>query len=176
MVEALLAVTRLDGGVFRIQPAPIDMGQVVVSVVGRIRGSQSKRAISVDLPTVPVWAHADRIRIEQVLGNLIDNALKYSDGDVHVRLSAEPVWLRVSVSDHGAGIPLDQQDGLFTRFYRVGTDATAQHNGLGLSLYIGREIIKLHGGQIGFETQLNRGSTFYFTLLREPPDGGNSPP
>ncbi len=96
---------------------------------------------------------ADRNRIEQVIINLINNAIKYApDSDIiHVNLKKEQGYVKVEVQDFGIGIPNDKKDLIFNRFYRV-EETSRKFNGLGLGLYISAEIIQRHNGEIGFES------------------------
>ena len=110
---------------------------------------------------------ADPLRIEQVLANLVDNAIKYSPegGAVEVRLTrAADDALVVSVSDHGLGIPTEHLPNLFQRFYRV-ESRSRTIKGVGLGLFICRSLIEAHGGAMWVESQPGRGSTFSFRLL-----------
>lgn len=107
-------------------------------------------------------------RLEQVLMNLINNAVKYSNGDkdISVKTSNHENWVRVSVADHGIGLSDEQKFKIFERFYRV-EDKKNMTSGLGMGLYISSEIINTHNGKIGVESELNKGSTFYFDLPLE---------
>jgi len=111
--------------------------------------------------------YADEHRIDQVMVNLINNAIKYAPNSADIFLVIEPVFkmVKVSVKDSGPGIPDDKLPHLFDRYYRVNTN-NAYTSGLGLGLYISSEIIKRHGGEMGVESELGKGSTFWFTLPR----------
>src|SRR6187402_1231560 len=107
---------------------------------------------------------ADQNKIDQVLVNLVNNAVKYAPDSDEIVVHAEKIdgFTKVSISDKGPGIPPDSLDKLFDRYYRV-DEHKKQISGLGLGLYISSEIIKRHGGQIGVESELGVGSTFWFT-------------
>jgi two-component system sensor histidine kinase VicK len=118
--------------------------------------------IAPDLPP----ARADRDRINQVLDNLIGNAIKFSPqgGTITLRLEDAGEMLQVSVSDTGIGIPEEQVERIFERFYQVDGSATRKFGGAGLGLAIVKRIVEAHGGRIWVKSQLGLGSTFSFTL------------
>ena len=166
LVNDLLDVSRIERGKLALRPEPVDLAELVAGVVEDFRGQAPLRALSLEVPGAPVVARVDAVRIEQVLANLLENALRYTpeQSPVEIRLGQQAGQAQIEVTDHGPGIPLDQQPLLFTRFYRVRSDPTRPHGGLGLGLYISRQIIELHGGEIGFSTAPDRGSTFFFRL------------
>jgi signal transduction histidine kinase len=110
----------------------------------------------------------DRHRLEQVFINLLTNALKYGEGKpVEVRLSAKGDKAVLEVEDHGVGIAPEDQRRIFDRFERL--EATRHVSGLGLGLYIVREIVRAHGGDITVRSAVGEGSTFVVTLPLQPP-------
>jgi signal transduction histidine kinase len=130
------------------------------------------RAITLSRPRKLALADVDTNRMTQVLSNLISNAHKYSqDAPIGVRLAVTGGYARISVTDDGPGIPLEAQEHLFQRFYRV-PDIEPLHDGdggLGLGLAICRELVEQHQGHIGVESLPGRGSTFWVTVpLAEP--------
>jgi signal transduction histidine kinase len=118
-----------------------------------------------DFPTVK----GDAQRLEQVLDNLVSNAIKYSPrgGVVQINGRASPAEVVVSVSDQGVGIPLDEQERIFDRFYRVEGPETRAVSGTGLGLYLTRAIVSAHGGRCWVTSSPGKGSTFYVALPRE---------
>jgi signal transduction histidine kinase len=139
----------------------------------------SEHTIAYSGPDGPVWISGDELRLEQALQNLIQNAVKYSPGggtvEVHVG-RRPPGSVRgegqalVAVTDHGIGIPEEAIPRLFTRFYRA-PNVDPQHiSGLGVGLYVVREIVELHGGAVEVESRVGAGSTFTLALplLEEP--------
>lgn len=117
-------------------------------------------------PDEPVIIEGDALRLEQVLQNLIDNAIKYSPqgGPIIVRLEHQGRQVAISVSDRGIGIPPDALPHLFNRFYRVSSAGTRQVSGMGLGLYVVKEIVTLHGGSIQIDSREGDGSTFTVVL------------
>jgi two-component system CheB/CheR fusion protein len=126
-------------------------------------------AIQIDAPAEPLRVPADPHRLNQVLTNLLTNAVKYSPegGDITVRLTRAQDEARVSVVDRGVGIPREALPHLFDRFYRV-SDMARQVQGLGLGLYICRRIVEAHGGRIEVESEPGQGSTFTVALPLQP--------
>jgi len=177
-VNDLLDVTRLETGKMHIQRQPVALAELLEKVADLMRPEAARRHIQLswscepDLPPALV----DGQRILQVLTNLVGNALKFTPVGGQVRLHAgrhpdQPRELRVSVSDTGPGIPPEHRERIFERLHQLdppGADG-ASRAGLGLGLYICRELVKLHGGRIWVESEPGRGSNFQFTLPLEPP-------
>jgi signal transduction histidine kinase len=173
LVEHLLDVSRINVDKLVLEPQPTDLRVLVDGVVERCRARMSgKHAIVVHGPTRLVVL-VDAARIEQVVTNLLENAIKYSPdgGQIEVELSgrtpAAP-WVELAVRDHGLGIPPDRRERLFERFYQA---HTAGHlSGLGLGLFISRHIVERHGGQIQATHPEDGGTRFVVTL---PVDDGH---
>jgi signal transduction histidine kinase len=119
-----------------------------------------------DRGAVPAWA--DRRAVDQVLSNLLDNALKYTDpgGRITVGIEAQPEVVRVSVSDSGIGISAEHRPRIFERFYRVDTARSRALGGTGLGLSIVRHLVQAMDGEVYVESEPGRGSAFHFTLPR----------
>jgi signal transduction histidine kinase len=173
----LLDATRLDTGKFRIATRPSSIGAVVAQAVASMaptahdKGICLQHVIAADLPEV--WI--DEQRITQVLTNLLSNALKFTPngGEILVGVSEQrerPACVRVWVSDTGRGIEANHLGRIFDRLYQVRTDDPEIEGGLGLGLYISRELVRLHGGEIWVDSMRGLGSTFTFTLPTHGPD------
>jgi signal transduction histidine kinase len=123
-----------------------------------------------DGPGQPVTVTADRGRLNQVFDNLIGNAVKFSPngGTIQVRLTEEEGYARVAITDQGIGVPPDKLDRIFERFYQVDGSARRRFGGTGIGLAIVKRIIDAHQGRIWVESEVNKGSTFYFTLPKVP--------
>jgi signal transduction histidine kinase len=208
MTDALLDISRLHGGKLRLKPELTDVGalvrQVVAQAEAKIEGQAALFPCVTDqlpcpirpmLPPQPVLVHVDPLRLEQVLTNLVDNAIRYSPngGEIEVRLDqpgngraqspasgtsgasalpraqdrprdparSEDV-LRLEVRDHGLGIPEEKRSGIFERYFQAHGDG--HRSGLGLGLYISREIVTLHGGRIDVDFPADGGTRFVVAL------------
>lgn len=151
LVDDLLDVSRIErrGGV-SIEPEPMDLAEELRDIASRVRREHPERQVAVDLPdALPI--SADRDRVAQVLGNLIDNALKYSPhgGPIALSAFADGDEVEVRVLDEGVGIPEAQRELVFERFFQADDDSGRRRStGLGLGLYICRAIVESHGGSI----------------------------
>jgi len=168
LVNNLLYASRIQAGGLHMEIVPLDLAALIESVARRFRASTSAVQITLDLPPNLPTVMADRDRIEEVLQNLLDNAMKYSPRQrvVTVACSATGDEVITSVSDAGMGISLRDQEHIFDRFERVNDRATQALPGAGLGLYICRAIVEAHGGHIWVESILHQGSTFFFSLPR----------
>ncbi|MBV9832659.1 MAG: PAS domain S-box protein [Marmoricola sp.] len=168
LVSDLLHVGQLDEGGLQVEPALIDLAGVAQESVEASRPVADKHGMTIRLEApAHVWVVADEQRMRQVLDNLISNAVKYSHdgGSVSVVLQQEEdQQVELAVSDTGMGIPRDEIDSLFTRFFR-GNDARVSHiPGTGLGLNIVSSIVAAHDGEVTVESEVGQGSTFRVTL------------
>jgi signal transduction histidine kinase/GAF domain-containing protein len=164
VTDDVLLASRLDRGDLRFEREPVDLAELVRTAVETMT-EQLPEAVKLRVvPDGAVTAVGDPDRIEQVLLNLIDNAVKYSPGGGEVKVSTLPAGgrVRVEVADEGLGIPLAEQDSVFEKFYRG--RSVEVPTGTGLGLYICRELVRRMGGTIGVRSRPGAGSTFYFEL------------
>ncbi|RZM11568.1 MAG: ATP-binding protein, partial [Pedobacter sp.] len=117
-------------------------------------------------PCETINVYADKVKINHVISNLLNNAVKYSPNGVHIEIRCEHKngFAQVSIKDQGIGIPPEDQPNLFERYYRVQNQNTKHISGFGIGLYLSSEIVKAHQGKIWVESSVGDGSTFYFTL------------
>jgi two-component system, sensor histidine kinase and response regulator len=169
LIDELLDVSRIESGKLEFRLAPIDLGQLVQEVAGRLQLTTSKHTIDVDLSDPEIVVSADRDHLEQVLDNLVSNAIKFSPqgGRIAVRVCQRPEEVHISVQDGGVGIPSNQLDAVFGLFYQAEDPVSRHSGGMGLGLYISKEIITRHGGRIWVESKRGQGSTFYVALPRQ---------
>ncbi|HEX6817556.1 MAG TPA: ATP-binding protein [Ktedonobacterales bacterium] len=173
LVGNLLYASRIQSSIqaggLTMERAEVDLGELTRSVVRRfaaLKRPGPSLEIHVRFPARAPLMYADRVRIEEVLMNLLDNAVKYSPrgGPIRVQGRVERGEVVVSVSDIGQGIPLREQQRIFERFQRLENTASRRTQGAGLGLYIARAIVGAHGGRIWVRSELGRGSTFSFSL------------
>jgi PAS domain S-box-containing protein len=166
MVTALLDVSRIATGQLSIEPAPVDLCALVQRIVDEVRPTLDKHTVECQIPEETVLIDGDVLRLEQVLHNLVTNAIKYSPqgGPVVVHLERDGDQARIAVTDRGMGIPKTDQPQLFERFYRA-SNAHLQHpTGMGIGLFVVKEIVGLHGGSVEVSSTEGEGSTFTVTL------------
>ncbi len=168
LVDELLDVSRLQQGRVELQPSDVDLVVTLREVVDRMRLLSTTHTIELDTDLESAIVQADRDRIDQVFENLVGNAVKYSPsgGRVLVRLEAKGDEAHVSVTDQGIGIAPDELERIFNIFYRSPDPRAGHVGGLGLGLYIGREIVTRHGGKLWAESGpgAGSGSTFHVSL------------
>ncbi len=161
MIGDILELTKIEAGHVELQPDVRQLEPLVREVVSLFEVTSGGQRIKASIPDEPVRVRCDAMRIEQVVSNLVSNAIKYSPSgrDVEVSIAREGSHAVIAVSDHGVGIgPLDQAR-LFEPFRRVGLSKETIP-GVGLGLFVVKRIVEAHGGRIYVESSLGRGSTF----------------
>jgi signal transduction histidine kinase len=173
LVNDLLLLSRADSAALNLSRKPIDLGQLVQALANRLAEQAQlhdlKIEVAIDPEAPPAWADADRI--EQVLLNLIDNAIKYArpHGTISLRVSTtEDDWVLVEVHDEGIGIPADELPRLGQRFYRADKARSREQGGHGLGLAIAQSLIHAHGGRLWLDSEEGVGTTVSFTLPMRP--------
>lgn len=167
LVDNLLDAAQMDAGILPLQREPVRVERIAQRLIVQRRPLEPDRALVFEADARLPLADADPLRTEQVLTNLLDNAIKYSPagGAVTVRVTAgDDAMLTISVRDSGVGIPPEHIARLFERFYRVENSQATK--GVGLGLFICKSIVEAHGGQIWVTSEPGIGSTFIFTLPR----------
>jgi len=169
LVGNLLYASRIQANGLQMDIASLDLGYLIRSVVRRLRAKTPDVNIMLSIPPQLPTVMADRDRIEEVLQNLLDNAVKYSPrrAEITVACYATGEEVIVSVRDAGMGVSLREQEQIFNRFQRASDSSVQSMPGAGLGLYICRAIVEAHGGRIWMQSTLREGSTFSFSLPRE---------
>lgn len=182
ITDDILEASRIESGRIKLELQPVQIDEVINSVVLSMQMMiQAKsQTIEIDLPDDLPEALADRERLAQIFTNLLSNAHKYTPQGGYIRVTAEVVerardahvvqpdrngpWMLIRVIDNGIGISPEDQQHMFTRFYRVSSVETQGIGGTGLGLHISRSLVELQGGAIWIESELGKGSTFLFSL------------
>ncbi len=165
LIDDLLDVSKINAGRLNYTLETVDLGTVVASCIENAVHIYPHFEFEFHNGIEPI-VKGNAERLEQVIMNLVSNAVKYSKDDkrVVIKMKVLENWVRVSITDFGIGLRKEQQKRIFDRFYRVEEDKKYLISGLGMGLYISAQIINTHGGTIGVESELGKGSTFYFEL------------
>jgi heavy metal sensor kinase len=180
IVESLLAISRLDAGEVKMDKSYLDLGELAASTAGEMRLLAEEKAIGLRIHAGSgVHVLGDRVRLQQVIVNLLDNSIKYTQagGLIEVRVSRERESAVLEVSDNGPGIPAHALPHVFERFYRADKARSRASGGAGLGLSIVKAICAAHNGEIKVSSQEGRGSSFRVELPLVPvfADDGSTP-
>jgi signal transduction histidine kinase len=168
LIRDLSDINRIESGRMQFDMSAFDLLEVVEHVASDLQEAIEGReqTLQLDLPEMLPDVYGDQTRIAQVLTNLVSNAYKYTpqEGQITVRARREADAARVDVVDTGVGISEEDQERLFTQFFRSDDRLVREQTGWGLGLSIVKKMVELQGGEVGFSSELGRGSTFWFTL------------
>ncbi|TZF83105.1 PAS domain S-box protein [Pedobacter sp. BS3] len=165
LISDLLDVSKIEAGKLRLSKERFDIRSLLEDTIDLVQYTQNSHKITLDTTVEKTILYADAQRIEQVVVNLLTNAIKYAPAATHITvlLERQDQEVKVGVKDAGPGIAPDQLSLIFSRFYRV-ENSNATVSGLGIGLYLSHEIIERHQGRIWVESELGKGSTFWFAL------------
>jgi signal transduction histidine kinase len=183
LIADLLDLSRIEAGRIELSPTAVSVGEVIQEVVESLRPMAAGKGLEIlvhpgaSLPQ----AFADRDKLQQVLINLVENAVKFTPSGGRIVLSARTISSRggpaqdrpgveITVEDTGEGIPAEEREAIFEKFHQIRRDGQRKAHGTGLGLSIAKSLIELHGGQIQVQSEVGRGSRFIFTLPA--PEGG----
>jgi K+-sensing histidine kinase KdpD len=165
LIEDTLAISRIESGILELNLEEVDVTSPIENLITIHKHECPFRR---DLPTHLPKVRADKLRLHEILDNLITNAIKYSGENNEITISAavdnQNKSMRIGVTDKGFGIPEDEIPNLFKKFYRIKNEASRRVRGTGLGLYIVKQMVEAHEGKIWVESKLSQGSTFYFSL------------
>jgi two-component system, OmpR family, phosphate regulon sensor histidine kinase PhoR len=167
IIEDLLTISELESGRLKLDLQPLALRPLVEKLVNDFKAQAEARHVKLETELPSVQVRADPLRLEQALGNLVDNAIKYGGSGGEVQVSARPLedgFVEISVKDNGPGIPADALDRVFERFYRVDKSRSREQGGTGLGLAIVKHIIQTHGGRVWAISQPGQGAQFCLTL------------
>ena len=172
LISDLLEFSRMEAGQVRLRMEPVDLGDLVADVATKLGPQAANASVNIIVQVAPGFAaiEADPMRIEQVMTNLVDNAIKFTPpgGAIRVTGSGDASVVELRISDSGIGIPLEEQQRIFDRFYQVDGGSSRLYKGAGLGLSICKHIVEHHGGHIWVESPgvNGQGATFCFRLPR----------
>ncbi len=175
LTNDFLDVARLESGRVTLEVKPYDMQVLLVETAEMVTSLAEKKNLTMEVADEHFEVEADRGKIKQVVLNLLTNAIKYNRPDGAIRLSlhsqyeAERPMVEIHIEDTGYGISQEHQKNMFQKFYRVPTLENVER-GTGLGLAICKNMVEAHGGRIWLESELDVGSTFYFTLPMARPE------
>jgi PAS domain S-box-containing protein len=167
LIETLVDVSHIHLGKLKLRPETFDLRAMCQELVEAMAIMSSKHRLRLEGGAGgPLLIRGDRVRLGQVLTNLLGNAIKYSPegGDVELAIREEVGSVVVSVKDQGIGIPVERQDRLFQRFYRAHAETEHDYGGMGVGLFLAQEIVLAHHGTMWFSSEAGKGSTFYLSL------------
>ncbi len=172
LINELLDLQRIAAGRMELKPDAVDLAALLTETTGSVQAQVQKHrhALVVTPPSPGLRVQADRGRVRQVLLNLLSNAIKFTPDGGRITVAAGPVnggagsEVRIAVTDTGIGIAAEDQPKLFQEFSQLDASASRKYEGTGLGLALSRRLIELHGGAIGVESEMGKGSTFWFTL------------
>jgi signal transduction histidine kinase len=168
IIDDLLEVARIENKEYKLNVEKVDLKGVIDLAVGEAKNKIEGKSMKLEVNAADVKVNANFSMMKTVVTNLLDNAIKFSDSEGRITITAKekPDCVEVSIADTGRGIPKRFQEKIFERFYQGDPSFTRQQSGTGIGLAITKEIIEAHGGKIWFNTKQNKGSTFYFSIPR----------
>jgi len=170
LIEDLLTISELESGGVQLNLQTVALAPVVAKVLEDFKGRAAAKGVTLVNQTPALAVRADDDRLEQVLGNLVDNAIKYGHPKGTVAVGGRATdqgQVEVFVRDDGPGIPPEALERVFERFYRVDKARSREQGGTGLGLAIVKHLVQCHGGRVWATSELRRGATFYLTLTQD---------
>lgn len=163
LIESLVKLSRLDNGIIQPSPQKENVSEVMKAVYGEMLPKASSKGLRLIIETKATYALFDMKWTVEALGNIVDNAIKYTkDGTVRLSCSEYDLFVRIDVTDTGIGIPEEEQSRIFGRFYRA--NGLEKEEGVGIGLFLAREIISAQGGYVKVISEADKGSVFSIFL------------
>ncbi len=167
LINDVLDISKIEAGQLTFSNDEFDIGHSIQKTVEKLRPLSDKKGLQLNyqIPEIPVVLHADQRRTEQVVINLVNNAIKFTEeGEIKINCVVDDGFVKTSVTDTGIGIDKDKMDSLFTPFKQIDSGLSRQYEGTGLGLSICKRLVDLMGGEIWVESEIGIGSTFSFSL------------
>lgn len=173
LIDDLLDISKIEAGKYDLQLVSTDIGVLVRESLERLRIAAKQKGLKIEFEIIgaPARVEVDPLKIEQILSNLVLNAVKYSNSGsiVRVTVSARPAEVEIAVADQGKGIPAEELEHVFQPFQRFASSGTAGEKSTGVGLMIIKRLVEMHGGRVWAESIVDRGSTFHVTLPTSQP-------
>jgi signal transduction histidine kinase/HPt (histidine-containing phosphotransfer) domain-containing protein len=178
LINGILDFSKIEQGMLELDPVDFNLHQLIHDVADIMAPAARKSGLEIVCelsPDLPRWVSADNSRLRQILLNLVSNAVKFTEkGRVSIEAQKQytdigDLMVRIAVSDTGIGIPVDRRHRLFKLFSQVDGSTTRRFGGTGLGLALCKKLVELFGGEIGVESESEKGSTFWFTVCLQPP-------
>lgn len=178
LINGILDFSKIEQGMLELDPVDFNLHQLIHDVADIMAPAARKSGLEIVCelsPDLPKWVSADNSRLRQILLNLVSNAVKFTEkGRVSIEAQKQytdigDLMVRIAVSDTGIGIPVDRRHRLFKLFSQVDGSTTRRFGGTGLGLALCKKLVELFGGEIGVESESEKGSTFWFTVCLQPP-------
>jgi signal transduction histidine kinase len=171
IIEDVSKIDTFESGASRVRKGEIDVKRMVREVLEAFESTAEEKGIALtsNLPGNQIVVEGEVDKIKTVLNNLVKNSLTFTDEGGHVMLTAEDAgeWVQISIIDNGIGIPEDERERIFDRFYQVESHMTRKHGGMGLGLSVAKMMVELHGGSIEVQSVVGEGSKFTVNLPKE---------
>lgn len=166
MVGSLLDISKMEHGEMQLDISEFDLTAAARDVMEKLEGLKEQRTLDMDAPDEPVLVRADKDLVPRIIQNLLSNALKFSPSDGTVRVGIEPgeTEVRVTVTDNGPGVPEEYRERIFEKFGQVQARSEQRKYSTGLGLSFCKLAVEAHGGRIGVDSEVGKGSAFWFTL------------
>jgi two-component system phosphate regulon sensor histidine kinase PhoR len=167
LIQDLLTISALESEKIKLNLQPVELRTLAEKVLTDLHAKAENKNVELVNEVPELTANGDVNRLDQVLANLVDNAIKYGRAEGSVRVGGEKLddgRLEIFVRDDGPGIPAESLDRVFERFYRVDKARSRDQGGTGLGLSIVKHIVQAHGGEVRVESELGKGATFFFTV------------
>jgi signal transduction histidine kinase len=167
LINEVLDISKIEAGKLELQKERVDFAGALAEAVAGVQQQAAAKSIQIDIRNEFRGSlYADRVRLKEILYNLLSNALKFTPdrGGVWVETLVRDQHLQITVGDSGIGVDSKEHESIFEKFYQVGSTTKGTREGTGLGLPITRKLVELHGGEIWLESAPGQGSRFYFTL------------
>ncbi len=178
LINDILDISKIESGRIQLRRETFDIGGALEEALSSVRPQAAAKSIAIETNvSIPTAIFADRLRLKQVLFNLLSNALKFTPegGKVQIDAALRDGFIEISVSDTGIGIPREQHQAVFDKFYQIGATTKGVREGTGLGLAITKALVEEHGGRIRLESEPGKGSRFTFTIALQEIDAKENP-